>query len=255
MTGLLDFALFRQDCNEELIFQFYATLFIFGDMKDMRTRKLQWMTQHTVYEASTQEFLSCFTPLWSILVEDREEQRLHMQDLVTTELLNMLRKPITDIVELTQPLTIADMSFQAKSIYRIMVKTLAPKRGPQRELEGVMHNLLVSIMGCMKFDVEDIFLRTLLHATQEPLSQKPYAPGLMNFQIKKTQRQYHATKVHGSYVPDIEAPTPASATSQTAPAQGTNDRGKSIPSDVGTSSCVPPTSASVPEANANPIAG
>lgn len=53
MTGLLDFALFRQDCNEELIFQFYATLFIFGDMKDMRTRKLQWMTQHTVYEAST----------------------------------------------------------------------------------------------------------------------------------------------------------------------------------------------------------
>lgn len=121
-------------------------------------------SSHRAYEASAEEFLSCFTPLWPIRVESREEQRLHLQDLVTSELLNMLRNPTNDPAELSKPLTVTDMSFQAKSIYRIMVKTFAPRRGPHREPEGVMRNLLVSILGYMKFDAEDFFMRTMLLA-------------------------------------------------------------------------------------------
>lgn len=54
---------------------------------------------------------------------------------------------------------------------------------------------------------------------------------------------------------DIEAPAPASATAPSAPAQGTSDRGKSVPANVATSSSVPPANASMHEANANPLVG
>lgn len=96
------------------------------------------MTQHTVYEASVEEFLMCFAPQWTIVHDLSEEQRLHMQDLVTSTLLNMLRKPTTDVSEICKPLTMSDMSLKAKTIYRIMVKTLAPKKGPHHAPEGMM---------------------------------------------------------------------------------------------------------------------
>lgn len=105
------------------------------------------MTQHTVYEATAKEFLTCFTPFWPIKPNVNEELRLHMQDLATSDMLNMVQKPTNDLTELSKPLTISDMSFHAKSVYCIMVKTLDPKKGPHRAIEGIMRNLLVSIMG------------------------------------------------------------------------------------------------------------
>lgn len=166
----------------------------------MKTWKLQRMTHHTIYEATAEEFLMCFAPQWLIAHNLDEEQRLHMQYLVTFDMLNMLCKATTDVSELSKPLTVSDMSFQVKSIYWIMLNILAPKKGPHRAPEGVIRNLLVAIMGYRKFEAEDFFLWTFLHAAQEPLIHKPYAPWLMVFPNKKTQGKFCATTVHESYL-------------------------------------------------------
>ena len=38
--------------NEELVLQFYATLYVSGDPKDINTWVLEWMTHHQRYIAS-----------------------------------------------------------------------------------------------------------------------------------------------------------------------------------------------------------
>lgn len=106
-------------------------------------------------------------------------------------------------------------------------------------------------MGYMKFDAEDFFLTTLFHAAQEPLTQKPYAPWLVDFLKKKNQSQYLATTKHGRYLPDVEAPAPPPS----APAVNPNDSRKSVSTKVGTSTSAPPPSASAPKANPMPLAG
>lgn len=91
-------------------------------------------------------------------------------------------------------------------IMRIMVKKLAPKRDPQREVEGVMRNLLVSITSYIRFDVEDLYLRRLLIVAQQLIEQKPYTPWLMQFIMKNAKGCFCSTVEHVKYLPAAEAP-------------------------------------------------
>lgn len=146
----------------------------------MNSWKLQWMTQHQQYEATIDEFFTCFQPLWPIMPNTGysipDEQRLHLQNLATSKMLSILRKPNALEEEMNLPLTVPEMSYQARTMYHILVKTLAAQRGPHKDLEGVMRNLLLLVCGYMMFDVQDFFMRTILHAAESPLQQKPYAP-------------------------------------------------------------------------------
>lgn len=48
---------FKQDWNEELILQFYATLFIHGDPSAETTWVLTWLTGHHQYNCTYEVFL------------------------------------------------------------------------------------------------------------------------------------------------------------------------------------------------------
>lgn len=100
----------------------------------------------------------------------------------------MLRKPdlINAEEESAEILHVKDPNFLGKSMYHIMVKTLAPKKGPHEDVEDVMRNLLVQISNFLCFDVEDFFLRIMMHAAQEALVLKPYASWIMHFIMKHT---------------------------------------------------------------------
>lgn len=78
--GLMNVVNFHQDWNEELVLQFYATLFIFVDPKDSTTWVLDWMMQDTHCKYSATEFMSHFN--FRRPENKEEEQSLHMQDTV-----------------------------------------------------------------------------------------------------------------------------------------------------------------------------
>ncbi|KAI4994575.1 hypothetical protein ZWY2020_034216 [Hordeum vulgare] len=56
-AGLLTLCTDIGDWNNDIILQFYATLHISGDPKDVNTWVLDWMTQHTHYKAPATELL------------------------------------------------------------------------------------------------------------------------------------------------------------------------------------------------------
>lgn len=80
---------FHQDWNEELILQFYATLFISGDPKDSTTWEMEWMTQDHRCKASAYQFMSHYH--FHRFELNGKEMRLHMQDTVKSEVMHMLR--------------------------------------------------------------------------------------------------------------------------------------------------------------------
>src|SRR6266536_2668767 len=56
-TGLLSFCCDINDWNEELILQFYAILHITGNVEDVNSWVLHWMTENTHYKAPASELL------------------------------------------------------------------------------------------------------------------------------------------------------------------------------------------------------
>jgi hypothetical protein len=45
------------DWNEELILQFYATLHLSGEVDDIHSRALDWMSENTHYKSPSDELL------------------------------------------------------------------------------------------------------------------------------------------------------------------------------------------------------
>ena len=56
-AGLLNFCADICDWNEELILQFYDTLHLTGNVDDVNSRVLDWMTENAHYKAPTSELL------------------------------------------------------------------------------------------------------------------------------------------------------------------------------------------------------
>jgi hypothetical protein len=56
-AGLLSFYSDVYDWNEELILQFYATLHLSGEVDDIHSWALDWMSENTHYKAPTSELL------------------------------------------------------------------------------------------------------------------------------------------------------------------------------------------------------
>jgi hypothetical protein len=61
--------------------------------------------------------------------------------------------------------------------------------------------------------------------------------------MKNTQRQFRSTVLHHKYLPEVEAPTPTPTTTNAPQVPQSDDQGKSVPSEAGTS------------ANPTPLAG
>lgn len=58
--GLSSVLNFHHGWNEELIFQFYATLYIAGNLKDSTTWEMEWMIETRRIKVSAYNFMSPF---------------------------------------------------------------------------------------------------------------------------------------------------------------------------------------------------
>src|SRR5215216_6057300 len=91
-AGLLSFCCDISDWNEELILQFYATLHITGNVEDVNSWVLDWITENTHYKAPASELLHALLvspPLEGgrLMYHEPELTDHHMQVLMK------LRKP------------------------------------------------------------------------------------------------------------------------------------------------------------------
>ena len=89
-AGLLPLCTDIGDWNTDIILQFYATLHISGDPKDVNTWVLDWMTQHTHYKAPAIELLRAL-PI-SIPLEDAV--RMYDERELPNKLMEVLMKPL-----------------------------------------------------------------------------------------------------------------------------------------------------------------
>src|SRR3954468_18160913 len=75
--------------NEELMLQFYATMYISGDPMDINTWVLEWMTEHQHFKASVPEAIA----ILELPICNASSSCTYGSQLLRDDLMNMLMKP------------------------------------------------------------------------------------------------------------------------------------------------------------------
>jgi hypothetical protein len=172
---LKPFMRFNHGWNREIILQFYATLYISGDLGNTSTWILEWMTGTEKIKCSADQFLALMNLPRCEFEKDRDH-RLHFWDVSEAQL-HLLMDPnlVGDECVDVDPKKLA---YDNKVMFYILCNTLTPMNRPN-SINGIMGNALLAISQGICFDVPDLFIRNLACAADSPQSLKPYAPWIM----------------------------------------------------------------------------
>lgn len=112
---------------------------------------------------------------------------------------------------------VQDLEFCNKTFYRIMSKTVCPKKCTHSKdlIKGIMQNLLISMANEHPFDVEDFFIRDLVDSAALPLVPKPYVPWIQLFLNKHLERPYVADCAHEFQLPPVPPHVPIPSRAKT----------------------------------------
>lgn len=156
-------------------------MFISGHVEDPEQRTLECMSQKQRIKVIS----SVFTK--QLGLSHINEPRIHQQDIGSSDKLKTLY-PLSISTEDFRKTT--PMLFDAITMYTIMVKTLAPKKGNYVQLDGHTRNLIVALVHGLPFNREEFFLRTLAEAAHYPTGLLPYVLWVMLGILKMTQLNY-----------------------------------------------------------------
>src|SRR5215216_7752453 len=139
-AGLLSFYCDISDWNEELILQFYATLHITGNVEDVNSWVVDWMTENTHYKAPASELLH------AVPVSPPAEGARHIYEEpeLPNHMMQVLMKPLKPGQAPRTTFLVKELLYVLRTIYRILTKTLSPIKGHDSEEEkvvGIMKNL------------------------------------------------------------------------------------------------------------------
>ena len=127
-ADLTDFVNFRHDWNEEIIMQFYATLYLQGDMDNLSELMMYWMTAERQYRCKYSTFLQL---IGHGLDGDSAEDRISDEEVSSnTDLACLYPVNFEDTSGATKTMT-----FGARTLNKIMRVTFAPKSGNQDQAE------------------------------------------------------------------------------------------------------------------------
>jgi len=95
-----------------------------------------------------------------------------------------------------------------RTVYRILTRTISPIKGhdsSNKEIVGIMKNLVFNIIHGIPVNYHDFFMRTLANVALSPFELKPYAPWIMRFLRTRSSLNYKADfQNHLSYLRPIE---------------------------------------------------
>ena len=145
---------FSQGRNREIILQFYATLYISGELGNTSTWILKWMTGREKIKCSTYQFLAMMNPPRREFEKDREH-RLHFWEVSEAQL-HILMDPtmVGDECIYVDPKKLA---CDNKVLFHIMCNTLTPTNKPN-SIKGIVANALLAMSQGIKFDISDLFI-------------------------------------------------------------------------------------------------
>jgi hypothetical protein len=203
-AGLLSFVTDVCEWNEELIVQFYATLHLSGDVDDIHSWAIDWMSENTHYKAPADELLRALP----VDLPSAEARKIYEEPELPNHLMQVLMKPLAQGEPQRTTFLVKDLLFVPRTLYRILAKTLSPIKGRNSKTEevvGIMKNLLFNIIHGIPINIHDFLMRTLANAALSPFELKPYAPWIMRFIRSRSSINYKADfQNHLSYLPPIE---------------------------------------------------
>jgi hypothetical protein len=175
-----------------------------GDLDDIHSWVLDWMSADTHLKAPADELLRAFP----IELSPQDAKLAYHEPELPNEMMQVLMKPLAPGEEPRTSFLVKDFLYVPKTVYKILAKTICSIKGHNSdtdEVVGVMKNLLFYIIHGVPFNIQEFFMRTLITYAQTPFELKPYAPWIMRFIRSRTSIDYEADKQnHLSFVPPME---------------------------------------------------
>ena len=159
------FLRFNHGWNREIILQFYATLYVSGNLNDCSTWIFEWMTETEKITCSADQFIAMLHfPRFEF--DKSQEHRLHFWD-VTKEQLHLLMEPTKVGDACPADHSPKNLTYENMILFCMMCNSLTPVNRSEK-IERQVRNTLQAISMGTPFDLEDLFLRNLASATEYP---------------------------------------------------------------------------------------
>lgn len=203
--GLVDIMKFKHDYDEEVVMQFYATLFL---EKDDGRRYFRWMTEDNEYRAPLSEFAAAIG-IQMVDPGDTNFTRLHDDSLS--------KKP-SELDECYYPSSrgvvhghIGGLLPFFDTLHKLFRWTLFPKSGDSSHIRGYAKNLLWFILKMKKgkIDVMDLLYQEIRRSMVDRRRSLVYAPYIQAFIERVTKKFYTSGKSfkrHGIHKPAVDKP-------------------------------------------------
>jgi hypothetical protein len=157
-AGLLSLCTNVCDWNEELILQFYATMHFSGDLDDIHSWVLDWMSADTHLKAPADELLRALP----IDPPQINAKLAYHEPELSDEMMQVLIQPLAPGEAPRTTFLVKDLLYVPRTVYKIMAKTLCPIKGHNfdtDEVIGVMKNLLFYIIDGIPFNIQEFFIK------------------------------------------------------------------------------------------------
>src|ERR1043165_3306752 len=126
--------------NEELVLQFYASLYGSGDPLDITTWVLKWMTEYQHYSITVPEAIAILElpPCTSPTACSYGSQ------ILRDDMMNMLMNPQAPEAPARTKFLVSELLYLPSTLYRILAKSFCPIKGYEstaEEVIGIMKNI------------------------------------------------------------------------------------------------------------------
>jgi hypothetical protein len=162
ITQLLQF---RHNCNQEVIAEFYSTLFY-----DKKERIFMWMTNGRRFHVQ----LSRFAQILGFSSHLDIPKKLHTGRVMTSR--EMAPLYIPDSGSQPPPPKVEGLLPHFLMLHRIMKKTLSPWIGYSEAILAYERNLRDALMKPMCFDVFEYIVDEIWNIATKPLRSRGFAP-------------------------------------------------------------------------------
>jgi hypothetical protein len=172
---LKGFLRFNHGWNHEVILQFYATLYISGDIADSRTWVHEWMIEEDKLMCSAEQFLALLN-LPRFEFDETREHRLHHLEVSEAQL-HMLMDPklVGDACTESNP---KNLAYDNKVVFYILCNSLTPTNQTE-SIGGIVANALHALFLGIWSDLPILFILNMAFAVENAQALKPYAPWIM----------------------------------------------------------------------------
>ena len=120
--------------NEEIVLQFYATLYVSGDPLDINTWVLDWMTEHRHYTMTVPEAITILDlPLCT-----SPAACTYGSQIIRDDVMNMLMKPQAPEAPPRKKFLVSKLQYLPSTLYRILAKSFCPIKGYEASAEEVV---------------------------------------------------------------------------------------------------------------------